>query len=199
MKNLMKALFKKKAAALVAMLGAFLINYSQTKMGLSPIASEDLASTAISFSADEALPAYQLETASYALDSSCDVFPATAEVNSEVDLFADKVGRLQEGYMIQSASNLHYACANSAAGKAARAKFPTIGFPQSQCRNNHQAQLQALQSTKAHYYERFVALSKEPACAGLLSMTEGRSTGFQPQITAMSSGLVDSSFATGTR
>jgi len=174
MKNLIKALFKKKAAALVAMLGAFLINYSQTKMGVNPIASEDMASTEISLATDDALPSYQLETASFAPQSSCDIFPATAEINSEVDLFADKVGRLQEGYNITSASNPHSACANSAAGKAARAKFKTIGFPQVECRGNHQTQLQALQSTKAQYYERFVALSKEPACSALLSSTENR-------------------------
>ena len=174
-KNLIRSLFKGKVSKFVAVLGLLTLGFLQHK-GVISLSQGAENMTAVSFvpetiaTTDSVMP---LEAVSTVQQDDCQVFPATAEVNAEVDLFSSKVDQIQKGFMDQSASNPFQACAKSAGAQAARQNLKAVSFPSQSCRKDHQKQLEALQNAKSSYYERYLALSREPACAGLLSAMEG--------------------------
>jgi hypothetical protein len=106
------------------------------------------------------------------VDTGCEIYPATAMINSHIKLFERKIASLQTGYLDTSATNPYQSCAKSATAQVTKAQLPKIEFGGIACPNDHQARLHTLESTKNLYYERYMALSHEPACASLLSALE---------------------------
>ncbi len=186
MKQLLKTFLKQKFAALIALAGAFLISYSQKMLAPSQETVTSNPET-ISQSADSSAMASDQTNSLYSgmPDTSCAIYPATAEVTAESDFFADKASQLQSGFTDTSAANPYVACAQSEAGRKARTTLPTVATARDACRNNHQKQVEALQASKSQYYERYLALSKEPACSGLLSAVENQKAAITEQAVAL--------------
>lgn len=214
MKKFFQKLFKSKYAPIVALVATFAIGHFQ-KAGYLPAALAEKWNAMISeklvaneTGSEEAVVASSFETEQPVMNdlpdydslpqADCSMFPATEEVNAEIDSFAVKMGHLQRGYTdLSSDSNEAAACARTSAAKQLRTKPVMAQASGETCRNNHQKQTETLQAIKAQYYEHYVALSKEPACANLLAAAEGMKTMKAPQEVAYETNTIPTAVLVG--